>query len=343
MKTMRSFINILSLLAVMAVFARCSQPGKLQFVKFTGEAQGTYYMVSYFDHNGRDFQEEVAKILKDFDQSASLWEPHSVISKINRNEQEVSPDRVFLTLFDMSKEIYEKSGGAFDPTVGQLVNAWGFGFKNGIPMDQRVADSLLTVTGFDKVYLDNGKVLKEDPRIQFDFNAIAQGFSVDLIGEFLETKGITSYLVDVGGEVLAKGVKPDGEHWKVGIEKPSDGAAYGSDLKAIIRLKDRAIATSGNYRKFYEKEGIKYSHTIDPATGFPVQHTVLSVSVLADNCAIADAWATAFMVLGLEKSIELLPNEPGLDAYFIYAGAEEEALYTFATKGFMEIMDKEKE
>jgi len=338
---MRLAINTFSLLIIMTLFTQCNQPEKLQLVKFMGEAQGTYFMVSYYDQKGQDLQEEVVKILKDFDMSASLWEPNSVISRINRNELEVIPDKVFITLFDMSKEINEKSGGAFDPTVGQLVNAWGFGFKNGIPMDQSVADSLLMITGLNKVYLDNGNIYKEDPGIQFDFNAIAQGYSVDLIGEFLETKGIINYLVDVGGEVLGKGVKPDGEHWKVGIEKPSDGAAYGDELKAVIRLKDRAIATSGNYRKFYEKEGTKYSHTIDPATGFPVQHTVLSVSVLADNCAIADAWATAFMVLGLEKSIELLSNEPGLDAYFIYTDAGEGTLKSYSSKGFREVMVKE--
>jgi FAD:protein FMN transferase len=341
LKTMKVAINILSLIIVLTVCVRCDQPEKQQFVKIMGEAQGTYYMVSYYDSKGRDFEEEVAKILKDFDMSASLWEPNSVISKINRNDEGAAPDEVFLALFEMSKVIYEKSLGAFDPTVGQLVNAWGFGFKNGIPVDQTVADSLLEFTGFDKVNLDNGVIFKPDPGIQFDFNAIAQGFSVDLIGEFLKSEGITSYLVDVGGEVLGSGVKPDGEHWKVGIEKPSDNSQYGADLKAIVKLEDKAIATSGNYRKFYEKEGVKYSHTIDPSTGFPVQHTLLSVSVLANNCAMADAWATAFMVMGLEKSFEIMAKETELEAYFIYSEPGSDLLKTFATPGFDEIMMKE--
>ena len=338
---MKITIHLLSLIIVLAVCVRCHQPEKQQFVKFMGEAQGTYYMVSYYDSKGRNFEEEIAKILKDFDMSASLWETNSVISKINRNDEGAAPDEAFLTLFEMSKVIYEKSQGAFDPTVGQLVNAWGFGFKNGIPVDQTVADSLLEFTGFDKVNFENGVIFKKDPGIQFDFNAIAQGFSVDLIGEFLKREGITSYLVDVGGEVLGSGIKPDGEHWKVGIEKPSDGSQYGADLKAIIKLEDKAIATSGNYRKFYEKEGVKYSHTIDPSTGFPVQHTLLSVSVLADNCAMADAWATAFMVMGLETSIDIIEKEPDLQAYFIYSEPGSDVLKTFATPGFNEIMMKE--
>jgi FAD:protein FMN transferase len=331
----------LSLIIGLTVCVACHQTEKQQFVKFMGEAQGTYYMVSYYDSLGRNFEDEVATILEDFDMSVSLWETNSNLSKINRNEEGVIPDKVFLTLFDMSKIVYEKSHGAFDPTVGQLVNAWGFGFKTGIPVDKTVADSLLEFTGFDKVNRENGVIHKKDPGIQFDFNAIAQGFSVDLIGEFLSSEGITSFLVDVGGEVLGKGIKPDGGNWTVGIEKPSDNSTYGADFKAIVSLENKAIATSGNYRKFYEKEGVKYSHTIDPSTGFPVQHTLLSVSVLADNCAMADAWATAFMVMGIEKAIDIMEKETDLEAYFIYSEPGSDVLKTFATNGFTKIMVKE--
>lgn len=334
---------IIFLLPLFLLLVQCDSPATLQLVKFQGKTQGTYYMVSYFDEKGRSFQDEVDALLADFDQAASMWEKESIISRVNRNEEEVTLNALFTELFDMSKQVYEKSGGAFDPTVGPLVNAWGFGFTDRMKVDQAVIDSLLPLVGFDQVFLENGKVIKSDPRVQFDFNAIAQGYSVDLVGKFLEGKGITSYLVDIGGEVLGKGKKPDGSPWKVGIEKPQDNAAYGEGLKAIIELNDRALATSGNYRRFYEEDGVRYSHTIDPNTGYPVQHSILSVSVLAVDCATADAWATAFLVSGLEKSIEILGRDKDLDAYFIYSGSTTGDLKTYFTEGFKSILVEEME
>jgi thiamine biosynthesis lipoprotein len=321
--------------------SNCSAPPREIVVKFQGEIQGTYYVVTYYDNQDRNFQKEVDDLLADFDQTASMWVEGSVLSGINRNGKGVQPNGIFLELFEMSKKVYEKSGGAFDPTVGPLVNAWGFGFTDRMKVDQHVVDSLLPLVGFDKVSLENNHVIKSDPRIQFDFNAIAQGYSVDLIGDLLEEKGIRTYLIDIGGEVLGKGIKPDGSLWRVGIEKPDDNVAYGEGLKAIIALKDKALATSGNYRKFYEEDGIRYSHTIDPKTGYPVQHSILSVSVLADDCATADAWATAFMVSGLDQSIEILGRDKTLDAYFIYSGSTTGDLRTYFTEGFKEILVEE--
>ncbi len=190
--------------------------------------------------------------------------------------------------------------------------------------------------------MKESKIIKSDPHIQFDFNAIAQGYSVDLIGNLLEEKGINDYLIDVGGEVLGKGKKLGGEQWKLGIQKPVDNAQYGEGLKAIIHLNNKAMATSGNYRKFYEEDGIRYSHTLDPKTGYPVQHSLLSVSVLADDCATADAWATAFMVLGLEKSKELLNSVKGLEAYFLYSVKNGE-IQTYYTDGFQKVLVEEME
>jgi thiamine biosynthesis lipoprotein len=207
-------------------------------------------------------------------------------------------------------------------------------------VDQHVVDSLLPYIGFDKVSLDEFKIIKSDPHIQFDYNAIAQGYSVDLIGDLLEENGIHDYLIDVGGEVLGKGKKPNDELWKVGIERPTDNAAYGEGLKAIVHLHNKAMATSGNYRKFYEEDGIRYSHTINPKTGYPVQHSLLSVSVLANDCATADAWATAFMVTGLEGSKELLKTFNNLEAYFIYSGKDGE-LQTYYTPGFQKVLVEE--
>jgi thiamine biosynthesis lipoprotein len=312
-------------------------------VKFQGQTQGTYYAVTYFDDRNRNFQEEIEQLLAEFDQTASIWIDTSLISRINGGEEGVAANEVFNTIFKLSKTIHERSGGAFDPTVGPLVNAWGFGFTDRMEVDQHVIDSLLPLVGFNKVHLDGDQVTKDDPRIQLDFNAIAQGYSVDLIGMFLEEKGIGDYLVDIGGEVLAGGEKPDRSPWKVGIEKPKDNAAYGEGLKAIVLLKDKAMATSGNYRKFYEEDGVRYSHTIDPKTGYPVQHSILSVSVIADDCASADAWATAFLVSGLDRSIEILGRDKSLDAYFIYSGSTTGELKTYFTEGFKEYLLEEME
>jgi len=332
--------NVVYTLVLFSFVISCSQPRELKPVKISGPIQGTYYVVTYYDSQGRDLQNEIESLLKDFDQTASMWVENSIISKINRDDPDTKPNKLFIDLFNKSKFVYENSDGAFDPTVGPLVNAWGFGFTDRLKVDQFIIDSLLPFVGFDKVKLENNNIIKSDPRIQFDLNAIAQGYSVDLLGKFLEKKGIKNYLVDIGGEVLAIGRKPKGESWKVGIERPSDNAEYGEGLKAIVNLENKAMATSGNYRKFYEEDGIRYSHTIDPKTGYPVQHSLLSVSVLADDCATADAWATAFMVSGLENSKELLHKIKGLEAYFIYSDQNKE-LQTYYTNGFQQILVEE--
>jgi FAD:protein FMN transferase len=306
-------------------------------VKFTGETQGTYYAVTYFEKNGISYQSGIDSLLAEVNSSVSLWNPVSVISRINKVDTTVVVDNIFKDLFYLSKEVYEKSGGAFDPTVGPLVNAWGFGFTDRMKLDQHIVDSLLALVGYNKVQLQNGRIIKFDPRVQFDFNAIAQGYAVDLIGKFLSANGIENYLIDVGGEVLGSGQKPGEGFWQVGIEKPKDNASYGEGLTAIVKLKDKALSTSGSYRKFYEENGVRYSHTIDPVTGYPVQHSLLSVSVLASDCATADAWATVFMVLGLDKSKHFLETPRNLEAYFI-SSTREGVLETYNTPGFNDIL-----
>jgi len=329
-------LNFLIIFSLIFLFS-CQPHKEVKLIKFTGEAQGTYYAVTYYDELGINFQSEIDSLLEIFDQSVSVWVPNSIISKINRNEGSVIPDFYFTEVFNLSKEIFQHTNGAFDPTVGPLVNTWGFGFTDRKEVDEEIINGLMPFVGFSKVKLVDKKVIKESPEIQFDFNAIAQGYSVDLIGKFLEQKGISSYLVDIGGEVLGKGKKPNGDNWKVGIEKPIDNASYGENLQAIVKLENKALATSGNYRKFYEENGIRYSHTIDPKTGYPVQHSLLSVSVLAPNSALADAYATAFMVMGLEKSKEFLQNNLDLDAYFMYSD-DDGKIKTFFTKGFEDIL-----
>lgn len=301
-------------------FFSCNNSVKLYKIQFHGEAQGTYYAVTYFAADTLILQLQIDSLLKDFDHTASIWEQNSIISKINRNEQDVIPNQHFIDIFRQSQRISEITAGAFDITVIPLVNAWGFGFKNKMNVTQHVVDSLRPLVNYRAVKFENGNFIKENPNIQIDYNAIAQGYSVDLLGGFLEKHGITSYLIDVGGEVLGKGEKPDRTQWMVGIEKPSENQDSERKLKATIYLKNKAIATSGNYRKFYELNGVRYSHTIDPKTGYPVNHSLLSATVMADSAAIADAFATAFMVMGVEKTQQFLSKYSGIEVYLIYSG-----------------------
>jgi thiamine biosynthesis lipoprotein len=328
------------LLAAVIFLVSCEHPEKK--IMFQGQAQGTYYAVTYFDSDGRDFQPQVDSILKAFDLSVSMWVPNSIISRINRGDSTARPDEWFTDIFNRSESIAKKTNGAFDFTVGPLVNAWGFGFKGKMKMDPVKVDSLRQMVDFRKVRLEDGKIIREMAGMQFDFNAIAQGFAVDVLGEFLASQGIQDYLVDIGGEVLGIGSKPDGKPWLVGIENPAADSLSERTLNARVKLSGKALATSGSYRKYYEEDGIRYSHTIDPISGYPVRHSLLSVSVLAGDCATADGYATAFMVMGHEKSMEFLRTEPGLEAYFIVATGDG-MFQTYATDGFREIIEQTSE
>ncbi len=315
--------------------------GSNDAVKFSlvGEAQGTYYSIIYFDGQERDLQFEIDSLLTDFDKSVSLWVPNSILSRINNNETDIEIDNYFIDNFNISKDVSEQTNGAFDFTIGKLIKAWGFGYDENKTIEPNMIDSLLNLSGYEKVKLEGGEIIKEDPRISFDFNAVAQGYSVDMIALFLESKGISNYLIDIGGEVKAKGTKPEGTKWKVGIEKPAEQKNDSRDLEAVAELLDLSIATSGNYRKFYEEDGIRYSHTIDPKTGYPAKNTLLSVSVLHKSTAYADAYATALMVMGFEKAKAFVEKENDLEAFFIFS--TENSFETYVTTGFKDIIVEE--
>jgi len=248
----------------------------------------------------------------------SLYQDSSILSKINRNEDAV-PDSFFIEAFNKSQLISELTGGTFDITVGALVKAWGFGPDEQKNFSESIRDSLLNLVGMNKVHLSDGKVIKSSPGIILDFNAIAQGYSVDVISRYIDTKGISNYLVEVGGEVRVRGDK-DGTMWRIGIDRPEDNNMIpGNNLEAIIRLRDRSLATSGNYRKCYVENGIKYSHTIDPRTGYPARNQLLSATIIADDCATADGIATACMVMGKDKSVEFITGHSEFEGYLIYS------------------------
>ncbi len=286
-----------------------------------GNTQGTTYNITYRYLQDVDLQAEIVELLRNFDLSLSTYEPLSIISRINQNDSSVEVDEKFEEVFSEASRIYEKSGGAFDITVAPIVNAWGFGFTPGADVDSAMIDSLLQFVGMDKVRLEDKKIIKDLPQVMLDVNAIAQGYSVDVVSDFLEDKNIENYLVEIGGELRCKGLNPKGENWKIGIDRPQDGNIIpGQNMQAVIAMKNKSLATSGNYRKFYEKDGIKYAHSINPTTGYPVLTQLLSATIIADKCMTADGYATAFMVMGLEKSIALLELEnEELDAYLIYS------------------------
>ncbi|NOU60229.1 FAD:protein FMN transferase [Marinifilum caeruleilacunae] len=297
-----------------------------------GKVFGTFYHFVYEYPEGEDLQVEIMQKLKEFDFSLSTYNPESVISKVNDNDSSVVLDDYFITCFKTSEQIAQITDGAFDWTVAPLANAWGFGFKNKLEPEDIPVDSLLMVVGYQKVKLQGGKVIKEDPRIMFDASAIAKGYGVDIVADYLESKGIVNYMVEIGGEIRAKGNSNKNRPWRVGIDQPiDDPSSLSRQIQDVMELENGALATSGNYRQFYIKDGKKYAHTIDPRLGYPVQHSLLSASVVAPTCMKADAYATAFMVLGLEKSIEIVKNDPELEAYFIYTD-EEGALATYISE-----------
>lgn len=327
MKKTNIFLIITILLSVTC---GCKKTPQLQIV--SGTTQGTYYQISYYAEHPRIEQEEIEEELQQFLLIASLWEPNSIISKVNRNEP-VELNEDFVAIFSTAQEISRETGGAFDITVGDLVNLWGFGFKSGQEPTATSIDSLLKFVGYQKVSVIDHRVIKEHPETSIDFNAIAKGYSADMISNLLRRKGINDFIVDIGGEIVAAGKKPDGSAWNIGIEKPANDRDASRQLQIVISLSNKSVATSGTYRKYREIDSIRYSHTVDPKTGRPVSHSLLSVSVIADRCVVADALATAFMVMGMEKAISFLENHPEYEAFFIYSG-KDGAFQTTSTNGF---------
>ena len=302
-----------------------------------GEAQGTSYHITYLDKKNRDFKYKIEKILRNFDLSVSTYIPNSIISKINSNVENVKLDKYFITCFNKAKEVWKNTDGAFDPTVYPIVNAWGFGPGKKQQIEKQKIDSMMQFVGFDLIEIKGNKIVKKDPRVALDFNAFAQGYSVDVVSDFLISKGINSFVVEIGGEVYAKGKNGDGLDWTVGIEKPIDNKLDANPIKAIAILDNLAVATSGNYRRFVVEDGIKYAHHIDPKTGFPTKNNLLSASVFSIDCISADANATGILVMGLEKAKLFLASHTELQAYLIYS--DESGKYqVFVTPGLMNII-----
>jgi thiamine biosynthesis lipoprotein len=311
------FLKLIRFITILLILVSCQKEKAYQFIK--GNALGTTFSVKYDDFQSANYSKSIDSLFVVINHSLSTYHTNSLISKINKGDTLVKVDTHFITVFKKAKRIYTETDGAFDPTIGSLVNAWGFGPKEPLQnLDSAAVKDLMQLVGFNKVSLASNFISKINSNIFIDFNAIAKGYTVDVIARFLESKKCKNYMVEIGGEVRVQGLNPDGNLWRIGIEKPlTDGTR---DLETSITLQNQSMATSGNYRKFkIDSQGNKFVHTINPKTGFTIQNDILSASVISKNdCADVDAYATAFMVLGFEKTKEFLEVHPELQVFLIY-------------------------
>lgn len=315
---------------ISALFLVLLVAGSIWILKFRGtstlrEAEGTifgtYYHIKYEAPQALD--DEISRALHEVDATMSVFNKQSTLSAINAGTS-MRTDALLYEVLTKARKVSEATDGAFDVTVMPLVNAWGFGFKKGeFPTDSQI-DSLRAFVGFKRFELaPDSTIKKSDPRLMIDCGAIAKGYGVDRVARVLREHNVRNYMVEIGGEVVVKGRNPEGKDWQIGVSKPvdnKDGAQ--TELQTVLSLHDCAVATSGNYRNFYMKDGHKYAHTIDPRTGRPVQHSLLSATVMAPDCATADAYATAFMVLGIEGAQKVLNAHKELRVYLIYEDAK---------------------
>ncbi|PZR41127.1 MAG: thiamine biosynthesis protein ApbE [Azospira oryzae] len=299
-------------------------------LKAEGQTMGTTYHITYFDEQKRDFSKSIDSLLVLVNKSINTYDRSSEITSFNTGKSFRFTLPYFLPLIEKSREVYTASSGAFDPTVMPLVNAWGFGPAREAMPDSARVDSLRQLVGFNKIVFNQDSVWKKDTRMQLDFGGIGQGYGADIITHFLRAKGIKNMLVELGGEGMACGINlKSGKAWELGILDPNS-TEVNQFMKAYVMLTDRSYTTAGTYFNYYEVDGRKYAHTIDPTTGYPAQNELLSVSVFATDCTTADAWDTALMAMGKEKAMATLQQHPEIDALLIFSTPQ--GLGTFATE-----------
>lgn len=322
------------------LFISCAQKKEKKYYFYEGPIQGTTFHITY--EWDKDLAPQIDSLLTNFNKSLNNYDPTSTISKINKNES-TETDELFIEMFEASRLVYDKSNGAFDISLAPVINEWGFGWVK--KSDQSIPDSakiveLLHYVGMNKISLTDGKVVKQFPEIMLISNAIAQGLSVDYIADYFFSIGLENFLIEIGGEVYCFGLNSRGEDWKIGVDKPIEGSGYDDrENQIIVNLSGKAIATSGNYRKYIENGSKKYGHSFDPRTGFPAENELLSVSVVSESCMMCDAWATAFMVCGLDESQKILKTLENVEAYFIFLDKNGQT-QTYMTDGFVKFCEK---
>lgn len=338
-KTFRWKIPFLLFLIVATIWIiKNNTISTIPYQKNEGAIFGTVYHATY--QYPQNLQQDIQAELKKVDNSLSPFNEKSIITRVNLNKETVL-DSMFMHVYSIALDISEATHGSFDITVAPLVNVWGFGFKHKDNVTQVKIDSIRNFVGYKKICLKEGRIIKQDKRTMLDCSAIAKGYGSDVIAQLFESKGIKNYMIEIGGEIVVKGKNNKDQNWKIGVIKPKDDSTnVKEELQTILNISNIAMATSGNYRNFYYKDGKKFAHTINPKTGYPVQHSILSSTVLAHNCATADAYATAFMVMGIKESQQLLAKHKEIDAYFIYADANGK-MRTWCTPKMYQYMKKE--
>lgn len=360
-------MKIAAIILLSTLFLECSSKNG-QYLTEDGFAQGSTYHIVYElplsnrnpDSLQLDIKDSINLYFEQINQSVSGYDSTSLISKINRGENPPL-NKIFIDIFQAACQFYQESNGAVDASAAPLFDMWGFGFKNKEEVTPEKIDSVMQFIGMDRLKIiqrypfKEGSVTepdttkapqyflqKEDPRMKLNFNAIAQGYTSDYFGEKFDAMGIKNYMLEIGGEIYCKGVNASGKPWRVGIDKPADGNfIQGESIQAIVHLSNQGLVTSGNYRKFYIENGIKYSHTINPSTGAPVQHSLLCATVVAPNATIADAYATYFMVVGLEKAKEILSGIPDIEALLVYG--EQDDMKEYYTPGLSKMVSQPKQ
>src|SRR5574344_2483779 len=313
------------------IAAGCSK--SKDYVALTGVAQGTTYHIVYehLDSSECNVRDSVELYFKQIDHSVSGYDTTSILHRFNSNKP-VKLDKIFIDNFILSAAMYEQSSGAFDASSAPLFDLWGFGFKNKSAVSKEKIDSIMQFTGMEHFKLIGNVITKDDPRCELNFNAIAQGYTADYFASRFRGMGMKNFMIEVGGEVFAQGVNPEGKAWKIGVDKPVDGNnSPGDMIQDVISLSGKGLVTSGDYRKYYIENGKKYAHTINPKTGYPVQHNLLSATVVAPNATTADAYATYFMVVGLERAKEIIASTPEIEALLIYG--DQKSMHQYISEG----------
>jgi len=334
----------LFVIPILLILSGCTPGPPRPMNEYTGYTEGTTFHITYDKGAAGDLKPEIDQLLDEISRSLSLYDPTSLICRVNRTDSLIAADRHFVSVFEISQKIYGETGGAYNPAIYPMVKFWGFGVGDNTAydaVDSAAVDSLRPFVRFDDVQIvQQGSatyIRKKRPGIQLDFNAIIKGYTVDQLSALLDSKGIANYMIEVGGETSAKGKDAKGEAWMIGIDKPIEDP-NDRELVAIARISNSSIASSGSYRKYYVKDGMKYSHTIDPSTGYPVSHTLVSASVFGPTCAEADAYATAFMVMGVERSKKFVEKHPSLSIYLIYTNYKGE-WETYISEGLKERLE----
>jgi FAD:protein FMN transferase len=328
-----------AVISALLIVVGCSK--SKDYVALTGVAQGTTYHIVYepLDSSACNVRDSVALYFKQIDHSVSGYDTTSILYQFNNN-QPVKLDKIFIDNFVLSSAMYEKSNGAFDASSAPLFDLWGFGFKNKSAVSKEKIDSIMQFTGMEHFKLKGNVITKDDPRCELNFNAIAQGYTADYFAARFRKMGIKNFMIEVGGEVFAQGVNPEGKAWKIGVDKPVDGNnSPGEMIQDVISLSGKGLVTSGDYRKYYIENGKKYAHTINPKTGYPVQHNLLSATVVAPDATTADAYATYFMVVGLERAKEIIANTPEVEALLIYG--DQKSMHQYVSDGMKKITKEE--